>query len=84
MAPQDPTSPSDRPPIAEGRLRLRAALDAFGQSIWLDNISRELLLSGELRDWVAERGHPRRDLEPGDLREGDREDQRLRPRRARR
>ena len=27
-----------------------------GQSIWLDNISRELLLSGELRRWVAEEG----------------------------
>lgn len=29
---------------------------ALGQSIWLDNISRELLLSGELRRWVAAEG----------------------------
>lgn len=29
---------------------------AYGQSIWLDNISRDLLLSGELRQWVARRG----------------------------
>jgi len=29
---------------------------AHGQSIWLDNISRELLLSGELRRWVAAEG----------------------------
>jgi len=28
----------------------------FGQSIWLDNISRDLLLSGELRRWVAAEG----------------------------
>ncbi len=27
-----------------------------GQSIWLDNISRDLLLSGELRRWVAAEG----------------------------
>ncbi|HPG25742.1 MAG TPA: transaldolase family protein, partial [Myxococcota bacterium] len=27
-----------------------------GQSIWLDNISRELLLSGELRRWVEREG----------------------------
>ena len=29
---------------------------AQGQSIWLDNISRELLLSGELRRWVEHEG----------------------------
>ncbi|HIF95107.1 MAG TPA: bifunctional transaldolase/phosoglucose isomerase [Myxococcales bacterium] len=29
---------------------------AMGQSIWLDNISRDLLLSGELRDWVENEG----------------------------
>ena len=29
---------------------------AYGQSIWLDNISRDLLLSGELRRWVAAEG----------------------------
>jgi len=29
---------------------------AHGQSIWLDNISRDLLLSGELRRWVAAEG----------------------------
>ncbi|MEZ4331115.1 MAG: transaldolase [Myxococcota bacterium] len=29
---------------------------ALGQSIWLDNISRELILSGELRRWVASEG----------------------------
>ena len=29
---------------------------AHGQSIWLDNISRDLLLSGELRRWVAVEG----------------------------
>jgi transaldolase/glucose-6-phosphate isomerase len=29
---------------------------ALGQSIWLDNISRDLLLSGELRRWVEKEG----------------------------
>ncbi|MFK7894402.1 MAG: bifunctional transaldolase/phosoglucose isomerase [Myxococcota bacterium] len=29
---------------------------AYGQSIWLDNISRDLLLSGELRRWVENEG----------------------------
>lgn len=29
---------------------------ALGQSIWLDNISRELILSGELRRWVVSEG----------------------------
>ena len=29
---------------------------AKGQSIWLDNISRDLLLSGELRRWVEHEG----------------------------
>ncbi|MEZ4281629.1 MAG: transaldolase [Myxococcota bacterium] len=29
---------------------------ALGQSIWLDNISRDLLLSGELRRWVSAEG----------------------------
>ncbi|MCR9095009.1 MAG: bifunctional transaldolase/phosoglucose isomerase [bacterium] len=33
-----------------------ALAHAHGQSIWLDNISRDLLLSGELRRWVEERG----------------------------
>lgn len=29
---------------------------SLGQSIWLDNISRDLLLSGELRRWVSAEG----------------------------
>jgi transaldolase/glucose-6-phosphate isomerase len=32
------------------------AAHAYGQSIWLDNISRDLLLSGELRQWVEREG----------------------------
>jgi len=32
------------------------AAHAHGQSIWLDNISRDLLLSGELREWVTQHG----------------------------
>jgi len=32
------------------------AAHAMGQSIWLDNISRDLLLSGELRRWVEHEG----------------------------
>ncbi len=32
------------------------AAHQYGQSIWLDNISRDLLLSGELRRWVEDEG----------------------------
>ncbi|MFP6654487.1 MAG: bifunctional transaldolase/phosoglucose isomerase, partial [Myxococcota bacterium] len=32
------------------------AAHEMGQSIWLDNISRDLLLSGELRHWVEHEG----------------------------
>ncbi len=45
-------SPPDAPP---GQTPIFAAHD-HGQSIWLDNISRELLLSGELRRWVEHEG----------------------------
>lgn len=30
-----------------------AAISEFGQQIWLDNLSRQLLESGELADWIA-------------------------------
>lgn len=53
MPAQDPSPPAHS---AEGGASpLRQAL-AQGQSIWLDNISRDLLLSGELRRWVEEEG----------------------------
>ena len=43
-----------------------------GQSVWLDYIRRSLITSGELAA-AARRGRAaRRDVEPGDLREGDR------------
>ena len=44
------SKPSNTPstPVFEAHTR--------GQSIWLDNISRELLLSGELRRWVEHEG----------------------------
>jgi len=49
MSAQDPSSATDRrTPVFEAH--------AFGQSIWLDNISRDLLLSGELRRWVENEG----------------------------
>ena len=48
MPEQDSSAASSAAPIALAH--------AHGQSIWLDNISRDLLLSGELRRWVGERG----------------------------
>lgn len=48
MPEQDSSAASSASPIALAH--------AHGQSIWLDNISRDLLLSGELRRWVGERG----------------------------
>ncbi len=41
-------SPRSNTPVFEAH--------AKGQSIWLDNISRDLLLSGELRRWVEHEG----------------------------
>ena len=31
-------------------------LSEFGQSLWIDNLTREMLDSGELRRWVGEYG----------------------------
>jgi transaldolase/glucose-6-phosphate isomerase len=49
MSAQNPPRPS-----ATGKPVLDA--HTHGQSIWLDNISRDLLLSGELRRWVEQEG----------------------------
>ena len=59
-----------------------AALTAAGTSVWLDQIRRSLIEGGELAA-AGRRGlAARRDLQPGDLREGDPRLRRLR-RRAR-
>ena len=55
-----------------------ASLTQFGQSVWLDYIRRSLIAGGELKRLVDEDGARRRDLEPRDLREGHRRQQRLR------
>ncbi len=47
-------------------------LQEYGQSVWLDFVSRDLLKSGELGRLIAEDGLQGRHLEPVDLREGDR------------
>ena len=51
--------------------------EEFGQSPWLDNLKRGYLTSGQLRR-AARRRHPRPDVEPDDLPEGDRRLGRLR------
>ena len=43
-------------------------LTAEGVSIWLDDISRDRLRTGNLADLVTRLGRPRGDLEPDDLR----------------
>ena len=45
-------------------------IEALGQSIWIDNINRQLLEDGELERLIERGRHQRRDLEPDDLREG--------------
>ena len=51
--------------------RLKALADA-GVSIWLDDLSRERIETGNLADLVSEQPRRRGDDEPDDLRRGDR------------
>ena len=60
-----------------------AALTAAGTSVWLDQIRRGMIESGELARMVAGGLAARRHVEPGDLREGDPRLARLRRRRRR-
>ena len=55
-----------------------AQLNRAGQSLWLDNITRDLLTSGTLAALHRRPGGHRPHLEPHDLRQGDRRDVRLR------
>ena len=60
-----------------------AALKQYGQSVWLDYIRRSLITERRAAA-PRRRGRPaRRDLESGDLREGDRRQRRLRARHRR-
>ena len=49
----------------------------FGQSPWYDNLTRALATGG-LQKLIDDARHPRRHVEPDDLREGDGDGQRLR------
>ena len=51
-----------------------------GQSLWLDNITRDLLTSGTLKRYIDEWSVTRPHLESDDLRPGDQEQRRLRRR----
>ena len=55
-----------------------ADLSAQGVSIWLDDISRERLRSGNLQDLVDTQARRRRHQQPDDLPEGAREGRRVR------
>ena len=50
--------------------RLKALADA-GVSIWLDDLSRERIETGNLADLVNEKSRGRGDHQPDDLRGGD-------------
>ena len=54
------------------------ALNAAGQSLWLDNITRPMLDDGTLAGYIDELSVTGPDLEPDDLRQGDRPARRLR------
>ena len=49
-----------------------------GQSLWLDNITRDLLDDGTLARYIDELVDHRADVEPDDLRQGDQRQRRLR------
>jgi transaldolase/glucose-6-phosphate isomerase len=51
-----PPSSSSSPSGRQAATSPVYAAHAHGQSIWLDNISRDLLLSGDLREWVTQHG----------------------------
>jgi transaldolase/glucose-6-phosphate isomerase len=55
MSASDSSSTSSTSTVTKGKTPVFDA-HTYGQSIWLDNISRELLLSGELRRWVQDEG----------------------------
>ena len=55
-------------------------LHDLGQSLWLDNITRDLLESGTLERYIAELVGDRAHVEPDDLRPRDQGQQRLRRR----
>ncbi len=46
-------------------------LNKLGQSLWLDNITRDLLDSGTLKRYIDELLGDRPDLQPDDLRQRD-------------
>ena len=54
-------------------------LEDAGVSIWLDDLSRELIESGEFMRLVQEQAGNRRHLEPDHLRQGDQWLRALRP-----
>ena len=81
-----PDTPHERTQPMNDRLQ---ALSDQGVSIWLDDISRERLTSGNLAELIEDSARRRRDLQPDDLRQGALRRRRLRragqgPRRPRR
>ena len=58
-------------------MKATRAVHDLGQSLWLDNITRNLLSSGTLRRYIDGAVGDRTDLEPDDLRPRDQEQQRL-------
>ena len=71
----EPRSPDEHRPRDERR---SAALTELGTSAWLDRSAARCSTGGELQRLVDEDGVRRRDVEPGDLREGDPRQPRLR------
>ena len=53
-------------------------LHDLGQSLWLDNITRDLLTTGTLKRYIDELSVTGLDLEPDDLRPRHQEQHRLR------
>ena len=59
-------------------LKATGQLHRLGQSLWLDNITRDLLTSGTLQHYIDDLSVTGTHLEPDDLRAGDQEQRRVR------
>ena len=64
---------------SDDALKATGQLHRLGQSLWLDNITRDLLTGGHAPALHRRSLGHRADLEPDDLRAGDQEQLRLRP-----
>src|SRR5215471_1340774 len=54
MGPGTTQTPRQKKPCEEAKMKATEQLHALGQSLWLDNITRDLLTSGTLQRYIDE------------------------------